>query len=367
VNEIPTTGTKAVAQLRELAYESGFEVVDASVGSPVDPPPAIVPRLLASSGTERHYPRSDGSNAFKDAALAWMMRSMGVELDASQVGATIGSKELITTLPLILARRRRERDVVLVPSIAYPSYAAGAKWAGLEVYRMPVGHDGGPNFDAIPEEVGARALLVWVNSPNNPSGVIYDLAAASRFGARHGVIIASDECYRDFGWARQPSSILELGTSSHLGVFSLSKRSNLAGLRIGLYAGDADLVHEIAEARRELGFMPPGPVQTVAAGVFEDEEHVLEQRRRYFERLKLLAGWLAHLLDAPVPLPDGAIYLWVPVPAEFNHDGTALATMLATKFGLVVAPGSDYGDQGFVRVSATISSKQMETLASRMS
>lgn len=366
MNETSLGGARTVAQLRELAYDSGFEVVDASVGSPVDPPPAVVPHLLASSGVERHYPRSDGSPGFKDAALAWLLRSAGVALDVAQVGATIGSKEFITTLPAILAHQRQDRDVVLVPSIAYPSYAVGARWAGLEVYPMPLGADGGPDFGAIPEEVAVRALLAWVNSPNNPTGAIYDLAGASRFGERHGVIIASDECYRDFGWSGQPGSLLEFGTASHIGVFSLSKRSNLAGLRIGIYAGDTDLIREIAQTRRELGLMPPGPVQAVAARIFEDEEHVLEQRRRYLERLELLAGWMSRLLDTPVSPPQGGIYLWVPATAEFNHDGTALARMLASKIGLVVAPGENYGDPRFVRIAATISSGQMEALAPRM-
>ncbi len=366
MNEYASTGTKTVAKLREIAYESGLEVVDAAVGSPVDPPPAVVPRILASSDAERHYPRSDGSLAFKEAALGWLGGFVGVDLDLHQIGATIGSKEFISLLPSILARRRPDRDVVLVPSIAYPSYSFGASWAGLESYRVPLLADGGLDFEAIPEEVARRALIAWVNAPNNPTGVIFDLARAARFGERNGVIIASDECYHDFGWARDPSSLLEFGAAGRLAVFSLSKRSNLAGLRVGMYAGDGDLVREISEQRRGLGLMPPGPVQAVATQMFADEEHVGEQRRRYLERLRLLAQWIGGLLEVPVQLPDGGIYLWVRATEEFNHDGTALATMLANKFGFVTAPGADYGDHRFVRISATISSKQMETLASRL-
>lgn len=366
MNEYATTGTKTVAKLREIAYESGLEVVDAAVGSPVDPPPAVVPRILASSDAERQYPRSDGSLAFKEAALAWLGGFAGVDLDLHQVGATLGSKEFISLLPSILSRHRPDRDVVLVPSIAYPSYSFGASWAGLETYRMPLQADGSPDFDAIPAEVARRALLAWVNAPNNPTGAIYDLAGAARFGERNGVIIASDECYHDFGWTRDPSSLLEFGASGRLAVFSLSKRSNLAGLRVGVYAGDGDLIREISEARRGIGLMPPGPVQAVATRMFADEEHVGEQRRRYLERLRLLAGWIGKLLEVQVPLPDGGIYLWVRATEEFNNDGTALATMLASKLGLVTAPGVDYGDPRYLRISVTISSKQMETLASRL-
>ncbi|WP_298341439.1 aminotransferase class I/II-fold pyridoxal phosphate-dependent enzyme [Ferrimicrobium sp.] len=366
MKEFATTGISTVAMLREIAYESGLEVVDAAVGSPVDPPPAVVPRLLASSGTERHYPRSDGSTAFKEAVLGWLTSEVGVDLDAHQVGATIGSKEFISSLPLLLARGRPDRDVVLIPPIAYPSYAVGAKWAGLETYRVPAKTDGTLDLDAIPEEVARRALLFWVNSPNNPTGMIESLAPVAHFGDRHGVIIASDECYHDFGWTREPESLLGFGVSGHLALYSLSKRSNLAGLRIGMYAGDGDLVQEIALARRELGLMPPGPVQAVAAGVLGDREHVVEQRRRYAERLRLVSGWLENLLGVPVRLPDGGIYLWVRAPEEFNQDGATLGVMLARKFGLVTAPGADYGDARFLRVSMTISTKQMETLASRL-
>ncbi|WP_298211078.1 aminotransferase class I/II-fold pyridoxal phosphate-dependent enzyme [Ferrimicrobium sp.] len=366
MKEFASTGGQTVATLREIAFESGLEVIDAAVGSPVDPPPAVVPRLLASSGAERYYPRADGSVAFKEAVLAWLGGDIGVDLDTHQVGATIGSKEFISSLPLILARRRPDRDVVLIPPIAYPSYAVGAKWAGLEAYRVPAKVDGTLDLGAIPEEVAKRALLLWVNSPNNPTGLIEDLAPVAHFGDRHGVIVASDECYRDFGWTSEPQSLLEYGSTGHLALYSLSKRSNLAGLRIGMYAGDGDLVQEIAQARRELGLMPPGPVQAVAVGVLGDREHVSEQRRRYAERLRLLSSWIGDLLGTSVGLPQGGIYLWVRATEEFNHDGAAVGVMLASKFGFVTAPGGDYGDARFLRIAMTISTKQMETLASRL-
>jgi aspartate/methionine/tyrosine aminotransferase len=355
-----------VPMLRELARASGFSPIDASIGSPVDPPPRFVPGLLASSDAERGYPRSDGDLALRLALADWYRRRFGVVLGPSEVAASIGSKELLCLLPTLLARMRPGRDVVVVPEICFTPYLTGAELAGLEVFPAPLAGDGGPQLETVPDAVAQRVLMAFVNSPSNPTGRIYDLAPRAAWAREHGVVLVSDECYSEYGWTTRPHSVLELGRDLVLSVVSLSKRSNLAGLRIGAYAGDPELVDELVRARRSLGLIPAGPSQAAAAGALADEAHVATQRQRYQERLALLAVLMAKLSGREVAVPEGGLYLWVEAPEALGRDGDSFARRLATELGLVVAPGSGFGDRTHVRVAATVTTREVAELEERL-
>lgn len=352
----------SLAELRERALGSFGTIVDASIGSPVDPPPSFVPHALACQGAERGYPPAAGVDVLLDAARDWFERRWQVRLADGELAPTAGSKEAIGTLTWLLAQRRPTRRVVLVPEVAYPTYAAGAEAAGLEVVRVPEGDGGAPDFDAVDASTWRRALVSWVNAPSNPTGAVYDLAPIVERARRSGVVLVSDEAYGDFVWQGEARSALVHGSKGVLALFSLSKRSNLAGLRVGLVAGDAELVAELIDIRRRLGLLAAGPSQVVAAETLRDEAHVLEQRERYRHRLGRLARVLERFLEAPVALPAGGIYLWVKAP---GGDGAALARRLADELGLVVAPGADYGDPRRVRVAATVKDAGVELLEQR--
>jgi aspartate/methionine/tyrosine aminotransferase len=150
-----------------------------------------------------------------------------------------------------------------------------------------------------------------------------------------------------------------------LAVHSLSKRSNLAGVRAGFYAGDADLVHYLREVRKHAGFMVAGPIQAAAVVAFEDDEHVDAQRGRYWNRLERIAGILRSSLDLDVNLPAGAFYLWVAAP---GGDAWALTKRLATDAGTLVSPGEFYGPAGagHVRIAAVQPDERIELIAQRL-
>ncbi len=157
----------------------------------------------------------------------------------------------------------------------------GATLAGCRAVAVPPRADGTLDLDAVDDADAARALCLWVNSPANPSGQLDDLAAAAAWGRARGVPVLSDECYVEFTWDGPPRTILEHGTEGVLAVHSLSKRSNLAGVRAGFYAGDAELVEYLREVRKHAGLMVPGPVQAAAVAAWADDAHVDEQRPRY--------------------------------------------------------------------------------------
>jgi succinyldiaminopimelate transaminase len=339
------------------AHEGG--IVDLSIGTPCDPPPPAVVEALAHSGAERGYPPSLGTPMLRDEIAGWFERRLAVTVDpASQVAACVGTKELVGLLPHLLRLRDPSRDTVLYPEISYPTYAMGATLAGCRAVPVPVDEHWALDLAAIDPVDVERALCLWVNTPGNPAGGLDDLGAAATWGRANGVLVASDECYVEFTWRGEPvvagqppgHSVLEHGTDGLLAVHSLSKRSNLAGLRVGFYAGQSDLVHYLSEVRKHLGLMVPGPAQAAGAVALQDDEHVRVQRDRYAGRLEALAEVLRSQ-GSDVALPGGAFYLWAPAP---DGDAWAFASRLAEGLGMLVSPGDLYGPAGggHVRVAA---------------
>ena len=343
--------------LRKEADKLPGGVVDLSIGTPYDPPPAAVVAALGSSGAERSYPPSVGTPAFRAAAAGWLTRRFGVTVDPQHLAACMGTKEFVAGVPHWLRLRRPDLDTVLYPAISYPSYAMGATLAGCRAVPYAT-------LDEVDPAVAERALCVWVNSPGNPTGGLDDLAAAAAWGRERGVPVLSDECYIEFTWSGPGRTILEGGGEGVLAVHSLSKRSNLAGARAGFYAGDPDLVHYLSEVRKHAGFMVPGPVQAAAVVAFDDDAHVDDQRARYRHRLERMIDALA-ASGVDCPMPDGAFYLWAPAP---GGDAWGLAHRLAAEGGAIVAPGELYGEAGadHVRIAVVQPDDKIALVAERL-
>lgn len=353
-----------LAPLKAVAEQVAGGVIDLSIGTPCDPPPAAVMAAMADPSVAQAYPPSVGTPAYRQAAAGWLDRRFGVELPLAQVAACVGSKELVAGIPQWLRLRTPGRDTVLYPAISYPTYAMGATLAGCRAVPVPVDEQWRIRLDAIDSADAERALCLWLNTPGNPTGGLDDLEAAAAWGRERAVPVLSDECYAEFTWDGPARSILQHGADGVLAVHSLSKRSNLAGARIGFYAGDADLVSYLSEVRKHAGFMAPGPVQAAGAVAWADDQHVAEQRGRYRERLDLLMAALTSIgLD--VAAPAGAFYLWVAAP---GGDAWALAERLAVEAGALVSPGEFYGDAGagHVRVAAVQPTDRIRMLVDRL-
>ncbi len=332
--------------VRELAERHHGSAVDLSVGTPCDEPaPAVLDALRSSAGP---YPASIGSAAFRGAVSEWFARRLGVVVDPGDVAACVGTKEFVAGLPHWLRLRDPSRDTVLYPAVSYPSYAMGALLAGCRAVPVAVDGEWRTDLSTIDPTDAERALCLWVNTPGNPAGGLDDLVAAAEWGRANGVPVCSDECYVEFTWEGEPAvlgqapgrTILEAGGEGVLAVHSLSKRSNLAGVRAGWYAGDRELVAYLSELRKHAGLMVPGPAQAAAVAALGDQGHVTEQRRRYRDRLDRLAAVLRGL-GLRFPMPAGGFYLWVPAP---NGDAWGLVEHLAVTLGIVASPGEFYGD-----------------------
>ncbi len=349
--------------LKKLAETHAGGMIDCSIGTPVDAPPDAVVATLAKAEGVRGYPTSQGSPELRHAASSWMNRRFGLDLSPDGVAVCIGTKEFVGTTAGYLHLRHPERDTVLFPSISYPTYAMGATLAGLR--SVPVAMvDGQLDLESVSRADRDRALLLWSNSPSNPTGALDDLEGVATWGRRHGVLVASDECYAEFTWAGRPRSILEHGTEGVVALHSISKRSNLAGIRCGFYAGDEDVLSFLRSVRQHAGFMVPAPVQAAVAVAYDDDEHVDQQRARYRRRLSFMSEALG-AFGLSAPMPDGAFYLWC---SKEGIDGWELATLLAERAGLVVSPGELYGEDAanFVRVAMVQPDERLAVAASRL-
>lgn len=366
-------------EARQLGERLPGGLVDLSIGTPTDPPPIAAMAALAeaalsaagpdAAGTARGYPPSIGTADLRAAVQSWLKDTFGVAVHAGAVAACVGTKELVAALPQWLQLRSPGRDTVLYPAVSYPTYEMGARLAGLRPVPVPLDAGWRMDLSAIGEEDAARALMLWVNTPGNPAGGLDDLAAAAAWGRSRQVPVFSDECYAEFTWAGEPRTILGTGGGPDgldgvIAVHSISKRSNMAGMRVGWYSGDPDLVGYLREVRKHAGFMVPGPVQLAAIAALADRPHVDQQRTRYHERLvraqQILAG-----LGVDCPLPGGGFYLWAPAP---DGDEWAWTTWLAEHGGVLVSPGSFYGDAGagYVRWAMVAPLDRLDLVAERL-
>ncbi|MDQ1569621.1 MAG: hypothetical protein QOF79_295 [Actinomycetota bacterium] len=338
-------------------YDGG--IIDLSVGSPVDPTPQIIREALAAATDAHSYPQTAGSVPLREAIVDWYARRRGVELTVDNVLPSIGSKELIAFLPLMLGLGAG--DVVVQPTAAYPTYAIGAALAGATVIASD-----------DPAEWPAETRLIWLNSPGNPDGRVIGvegLRAAVVRARELGAVIVNDECYAELNWAGpEPTpSILDprvIEGSRHLvlSVYSLSKQSNLAGYRAGFVAGCGDLIAELLAVRKHAGLIPPAPVQAAMVVALGDDAHVQVQRERYRSRRdRLLSAFNG--AGFRVDSSDAGLYLW----ATRGEDAWATVDALADR-GILVVPGSFYGDRSpeHVRIALTVSDAQVDEVVARL-
>jgi len=347
-----------LARFADLARQHPDGIVDLSIGTPVDPTPAVVREALAAAADSPGYPTTTGSPALKEAIARALARRCGVVVDPTNTLPTVGSKELVAWLPTLLGLG--PGDVVAVPRLAYPTYAVGALFAGCEVAVA----------DTVDELAAAGPALVWVNSPSNPSGAVRaaeDLAAVVTWARGAGALVASDECYVDLPWTATPVSVLSPSVcgESHDGLLiaqSLSKRSNLAGYRFGFVAGDPSVVSGLLEVRKHLGMIVPGPVQAAAIAALDDDEHVVAQREVYRRRRDALAGALI-AAGFRIDHSEAGLYLWATLGQPCWETVAALAAQ-----GILVAPGDFYGEAGarHVRVALTATDERVEAAVSRL-
>ncbi|WP_295854872.1 succinyldiaminopimelate transaminase [uncultured Xylophilus sp.] len=331
--------------------------ISLGIGEPKHPTPAFIQQALADAAQQPTggldgYPATAGTPALRGAFAGWLQGRYGVTVDpTTQVLPVNGSREALFAFAQTIVDPGRDRPVVVCPNPFYQIYEGAALLAGAEPYYAP--SDPARNFavdwDAVPADVWARTQLLFVCSPGNPTGAVMPLAEWEKLFAlsdRYGFVIASDECYSEIYFRDEPplgglEAALRLGRPDfrNLVAFtSLSKRSNVPGLRSGFLAGDAALMQAFLLYRTYHGSAMGPVVQTASIAAWGDERHVAENRALYRDKFAQVTPVLAEVLD--VALPDAGFYLWAGIPAAFEGDDARFARELFAATGVTVLPGS---------------------------
>lgn len=368
--DLPDYPWDAMAPYAARAAEHPGGAVNLSIGTPVDPTPAVIRQALTDAADAPGYPTTHGTAELRTAISAWFARRRGVPgLDSANILPTVGSKELVAWLPTLLGMG--PGDVVVRPAVAYPTYDIGALLAGA----TPVAAD---DLSRLDDATRARVRLVWLNSPGNPTGDVLDAPALTKIvdDARAlGAVVASDECYAELGWGNWDSarggnpvpSVLDprVNGGSHtnlLAVYSLSKQSNVAGYRAAFTAGDAGIIANLVNSRKHAGMIVPFPVQEAMRAALGNDEHVQAQKDRYrVRRGKLIAALEAFGLELHGSV--AGLYLW----ATAGEDTWTTVERFA-QLGIIVGPGTFYGDagKGFIRVALTGTDERIDAAVGRL-
>jgi N-succinyldiaminopimelate aminotransferase len=334
--------------------------ISLGIGEPKHAAPDFLKQALADAlGTGlSSYPATAGEPALREACAAWVQRRYGVAVNpATQVLPVNGSREALFAFAQTVIDPNRPGATVVFPNPFYQIYEGAALLGGAEPFY--VASDPARNFaaawDSVPTEVWARTQLLYVCSPGNPAGAVMPLEEWRKLfelSDRHGFVIASDECYSEIYFRDEPplgglEAAQALGRADFhnlVSFTSLSKRSNVPGLRSGFVAGDAALIKPFLLYRTYHGGAMSPVVQAASIAAWGDEAHVVDNRRQYREKFAQVTPLLARVLD--VALPDAAFYLWAGVPASFAgavpglSADEAFARELLAQYNVTVLPGS---------------------------
>jgi len=335
--------------LADVTPPAGLEPIALSIGEPRHPPPVAVQRALADhvDGLAQ-YPPTRGSATLRQAIADWLATRFGLRpIDAErEVLPVNGTREALFAIAQAVVDRQRPRPAVLLPNPCYQIYEGAALLAGAEPVYYPAADDGEPDFEAIAEADWARCQLLYLCNPGNPTGALVSKATQQRLierARRHGFVIAADECYSEIhvDETAPPHGLLEAAAGDFdrcLVFHSLSKRSNVPGLRSGFVAGDARLIAGFTRYRTYHGSAMAPPTQAASEVAWRDEVHVRDNRALYRQKFD---SFLARLDDAlDVNRPAGGFYLWPRVP---GGDDEAFCRDLYATTAVRVLPGSYLG------------------------
>lgn len=332
---------------------AGLRPISLGIGEPRHATPAFIEKALSSELQGLSvYPATSGMPALRQACAAWAGQRYGIALDAAtQVLPVNGSREALFAFTQVVVDASRPGARVICPNPFYQIYEGATLLAGATPYyaASDPARNFAVNWDAVPEEVWRDTQLIFVCSPGNPTGAVMPLSEWEKLFAlsdRYGFVIASDECYSEI-YFNDEAPLGGLEAAARLGrtdfrnlvmFTSLSKRSNVPGLRSGFVAGDAELLKAFLLYRTYHGGAMSPVVQTASIAAWGDEAHVQENRRLYREKFAQVTPVLAEVMD--VKLPDASFYLWAGIPAELGMDDAQFAKELYKTTGVTVLPGS---------------------------
>ena len=360
---------------RDALVEQGIDVISLGIGDPDMPTPDhIVEAMIeAVRKPENHqYPDYAGSLAYRTACASWMKQRFGVDVDPkTEVLGLIGSKEGIFHLHTAFVD---PGDYVLAPSIGYPVYAGGATLMSAQTYFMPMREESGflADFDTVPEDVLAKAKIMFISYPNNPTGAVatdeyFDKAIA--FCLEHDLLLAHDNAYSEIGFEgyRAPS-ILERPRAKECCIefFSLSKAYNMTGWRIAFATGNAEAIAALGTVKNNLDSGQFTAIQDAAIAALTGSQDCIDDMAAIYERRRDLVVDALSAIGVQCEKPKATIYVWAKVPDGYTSE--SFATALLEQAHVIVTPGSGYGPdgEGYIRISLTTPDERLSEAVKRI-
>jgi LL-diaminopimelate aminotransferase len=355
--------------------EAGVDVISLGIGDPDLPTPDRVVAALQTAAEDpanHQYPSYFGLPELRRAIAAWYRERFQVELDPdSEVLPTLGSKDGISHVPLALVD---PGEVVLAPNPGYPVYQTGGLMAGGEVYPMPLRAENGwlPDLDAIPPALAARAKLMWLNYPNNPTAATAELeflARAVEFCREHSIVLCHDAPYTEvcFGGYRAPSLLQVPGAKEvALEFHSLSKTYNMTGWRLGWICGSAELVGLVGQLKTNVDSGVFQAVQWAGIEALRGGEAETEAANRVYESRHRRVVEVLNSLGWRLEPPRATFYVWAPVPP--GYDSIGFASHVLEQAAVNLTPGVGFGEhgEGYVRISVTAPDPRLDQALERL-
>ena len=359
----------------EERRRAGVDVISLGIGDPDLPTPDAVIRALqdaAAAPATHQYPTNRGLEPFRTAIGTFYRDRFGVEVDpAREVVPVLGGKEGVAHIAFACLD---PGDVALAPEPGYPPYTSGPLFAGADVHYLPLRAENAfmPDLDAVPGDVAARANLLYLNYPNNPTGAVVApgfFERAVEFARFNDLIVVHDNAYSEVAFeGYRPPSFLATDGAKEVGVeiFSLSKGWNMTGWRVGWVAGNAEVVEQFRRLKTNLdsGMFDALQLAGVAA-LDEARDFPAEMSEIYRRRRDLMIDALAGI-GLPADPPQATPYIWARVPD--GHTSETFTGLVLEEAGVVVSPGPSFGPsgEGYVRISLTVADERLEEAASRI-
>lgn len=354
---------------------AGVDVISLGIGDPDTPTPGFIVEAMREQVARpdtHQYPSNRGRESFREALAGFYSERFGVALDpATQIIPAMGAKEAVANVNLALLD---PGDVALASDPGYPVYTTGPLLAGAEPVPMPLLAELGfqPDLDAIPADLAARARLMFVNYPNNPTGGVVEgdfFARVVDFARHHDIVVVHDNAYSEITYdGYRAPSFLETPGAMDVGIeiFSLSKTYNMTGWRAGAVVGNADVVSAYWQLKTNIDSgMFEALQEAAAAALRSDQSSVAEMCAIYQRRRDVLVAALRRI-GLRVDPPKGAIYVWARVPD--GETSASFTEKVLEEAAVVISPGAAYGPsgEGFVRMSLTVPDDRLNEAADRI-
>ena len=347
----------------------GVRVISFGIGDPDLPThPHILEALHAHTDrpANHRYPETEGLPELREAIAHWMAQRFAVRLDpAAEIVPLIGAKEGIANTALCFID---PGDTALVPDPAYPVYAIGTMFAGGASHYLPLTaeNDWLPDLNAVPEEICARARVLWLNYPNNPTGATAEpgfFQQAAEFGLRREIAVLHDNAYCDVAFdGYQAPAYLQAPDARAAGMeyFSLSKSFNMTGWRVGWACGNAEMVDALLRVKSNIDSGIPQAIQQMAIAALRGDQSVIAANNQILQRRRDKVAAALEAIGLEVLRPRASLYVWAKIPAA--QSSADFAARLIEEQGVVVTPGNGYGPsgEGYIRLSLTLPDDEVD-------